>query len=97
MPHSFDFTGAPMNAVEKIGDGMIVVHNDQRVLDGFNSTLTVRLGDLPPSVLKEMWDTLDWEHAGFDKFLEVIAQVFFDQIGEDISDPWPVRESGRQA
>lgn len=57
---------------------------DERVREGFASVLIIRLGDFPPSVLAAMWHDMEFEND--ETFREVVAQVYYDNCGDDVAD-----------
>ena len=83
MPRHFNFAGDPIAATVQVAEH-VSIHTHPDILEVSNSTVTLRLGDLPPSVLAAMWHDLELE--GDTAFREALAQAFFDNIGEDVAD-----------
>jgi hypothetical protein len=83
MPKEYDVTREEMVGTTVELEEGITLHFPVNVLEGFNSILRVRLGDLPPSVLAAIWHDTNLENPDL---YETIAQVFFDNCGEDIAD-----------
>ena len=57
-----------------------------QVTDSFNNSVSLRLGDLPPSVMAAIWHDADFDHADAEAFREALAQAYFDNCGDDIAD-----------
>ena len=85
MTKNYDFSRDPMTCVGvEEGDSPIKLILGADVLEGFNATVKIRLGDLPPSVLAALWHDTEFENDA--SFRETVAQVFFDNCGQDIAD-----------
>lgn len=84
MIRIFDFSAKPEQT------GGIQLHMTEQVREGFDSVLIVRLGDFPPSVLAAIWHDVEFDGDGCTSketsFREVVAQVYYDNCGEDIAD-----------
>lgn len=87
MIRIFDFS-----RLEEQEPSGIVLTMPEKVREGFESVLIVRLGDFPPSVLAAIWHDAEFENDT--TFREVVAQVYFDNCGEDIADYYTAVNNG---
>lgn len=87
MKRHYNLTGEPfIGNLGEAGDEMIITF-DKNTTEVANIAFTLRLGNLPPSVMFELWSTLELPDCVDEvQWREALAQHFFDSTNCDISD-----------